>query len=405
MTKRLKTGIVSASLAAVLFVVIGGLNVRASSGSDGAYKQLGVYSEVLQRIRTEYVEEPNFDAVRAGALRGLLESLDGNSSYIPAKDYKTYKERRTDYKAGVGATIAKRFGYVAVVSVLPGSPAEKANLETGDIIESMEGRSTRDMSVAEVRALFRGDKGSTITMSVIKPRKAEPEKVSVTRDEYAIPGISDKMLENGIGYIKPVTLVKGKAAELAAKIKAVQGAGAKKLVLDLRNLSEGEISEGIAAANLFLDHGTIATLKGQKYTKEDFNADPAKQVTKMPVVILVNRGTAGPGEVMAAAIMDNARGEVVGDKTFGSASVTKLIEVEDGSAVILSIAKYYTPSGKAIQDTSITPNVVVADPTVADLADPDGDDNDNDGKPDSKQQQRADEQLQKAISVLKAKQG
>jgi carboxyl-terminal processing protease len=402
MTKRLKAGVVSASLIAVLFVVLGGLNVRASSGSDGAYKQLGVYSEVLQRIRTEYVEEPNFDRVRAGALRGLLESLDGNSSYIPAKEYKAFKERRVDYRAGVGANVAKKFGYAAVISVLPGTPAEKAGVEAGDIIESMDGRSTRDMSIAEIRSIFRGEKGSEIKMTLIKPRKAEPEKVSVIRDEYAIPGISDKMLEGNIAYIKPGTLVKGKAQELATKIKAVQTAGAKKLILDLRNLSEGEISEGIAAANLFLERGTIATLKGQKYAKEDFTADPAKQVTKMPIAVLVNRGTAGPGEVVAAAILDNARGDVVGDKTFGNASLTKLIEIEDGSAVILSIAKYYSPNGKAIQDAAVTPNVAVADPTLTEVADLD---DDAAPTPNADKAPRADEQLNKAISVLKAKQG
>lgn len=402
MTKRLKAGVVSASLIAVLFVVLGGLNVRASSGSDGAYKQLGVYSEVLQRIRTEYVEEPNFDRVRAGALRGLLESLDGNSSYIPAKEYKAFKERRADYRAGVGANVAKKFGYAAVISVLPGTPAEKAGVEAGDIIESMDGRSTRDMSIAEIRSIFRGEKGSEIKMTLIKPRKAEPEKVSVIRDEYAIPGISDKMLEANIAYIKPGTLVKGKAQELATKIKAVQTAGAKKLILDLRNLSEGEISEGIAAANLFLERGTIATLKGQKYAKEDFTADPAKQVTKMPIAVLVNRGTAGPGEVVAAAILDNARGDVVGDKTFGNASLTKLIEIEDGSAVILSIAKYYSPNGKAIQDAAVTPNVAVADSTLTEVADLD---DDAAPTPNVDKAPRADEQLNKAISVLKAKQG
>src|SRR3954469_21963912 len=135
MTKRLKTGVVSASLAAVLFVVLGGLNVRASSGSDGAYRQLGVYSEVLQRIRSEYVEEPNYDAVKNGALKGLLESLDANSSYLSPAEYKEYKEHRQDYKAGIGATVSKRFGFAAVVATIPGGPADKAGLSTGDILE------------------------------------------------------------------------------------------------------------------------------------------------------------------------------------------------------------------------------------------------------------------------------
>ena len=135
-------------------------------------------------------------------------------------------------------------------------------------------------------------------------------------------------------------------------------------MLDLRNSGGGDEDEGIATANLFLNHGTISYLQGQKYPKQTFNADPQKAVApSMPLVVLVNRGTAGPAEIVAAAIMENARGDVVGDKTFGSGSIQKVIEMQDGSALMLSVAKYYSPSGKALQDTAITPNILVADNT------------------------------------------
>jgi carboxyl-terminal processing protease len=404
MTTKFKAIVVTFSIAVVLFVVMGGLGVRAASSNDGAYRQLGVYSEVLQRIRSEYVEEPNFDAVRNGALHGLLESLDANSSYLSPAEYKRFKDRKGDYKANIGATVSKRFGFAAVVSVIPGGPADKAGLDTGDIIEAIDGRSSREMSLAEINNTLAGQKGSNITFSVVRPRKAEPQKIVVTRDEFSIPAVSDKMLESNIAYLKPVALTKGKAQELANKIKSEQSSGAKKLILDLRNVSEGDPAEGIAVANLFLDHGSITSLKGQRYPREDFNADPQKAISKLPLVVLVNRGTAGPAEIVAASILDNARGDVVGDKTFGIGSVQKLIEVPDGSALILSIAKYYSPAGKAIQDSSVTPNILVADnddAAVADTGEEDNDDTNN--QPDAKKPPRSDDQLQRAIAVLKNK--
>jgi len=169
------------------------------------------------------------------------------------------------------------------------------------------------------------------------------------------------MVDDGIGYIQVDAFIKGKTQEIAAKVRALQKSGAKKLILDLRNCAEGEESEGIAVANLFLNHGTITYLQGQKYPREAFNADASKAITNLPLAVLVNKGTAGPAEVVAAAILENARGDVIGDKTFGDGSVQKVIPLNDGSALILSIAKYYSPSGKAIQDSAVTPNIVVAD--------------------------------------------
>jgi carboxyl-terminal processing protease len=208
-------------------------------------------------------------------------------------------------------------------------------------------------------------------------------------------------MNGDVGIIKAQALTKGKAQEIAEKIKSVQKKGAKKLVLDLRYDSEGDEEEGVAVANLFLGKGTIGTLQGQKYDKVTYTADPQKKVTDLPVVVLVNRGTSGPAELVAAAIQDNQRGDVLGDKTFGEGSVQKLIEVPDGSALILSVAKYYTPNGKIIQDTGITPNIQVA--SNDDLVVVSDDEDNTTSEAPQKPQQKDDEQLKRAIEVLKTK--
>lgn len=402
MSMKTKAAILVTSFAVLLFVVVGSLGGVHASSNDGSYRQLQVYSEVLSRVRSEYVEEPNIPKVTDGALHGLVESLDSNSSYMTADAYKAYKAHKTEAKGEIGAVISKRFGYADVVSVLPGSPAEKAGIEPTDIFESIEGKSTREMSLPEIRDLVSGTPGSTLNVEVVRARKAEPQKMTITRDVVSIPAVSDKSMDDGIGYVKAEALTKGKAQEIAAKIKALEKSGSKKILLDLRNCAEGDESEGVAVANLFLNHGTITYLQGQKFPKEAFNADPAKAITTLPVAVLVNKGTAGAAEIVAAAILENARGDVVGDKTFGDGSVQKTIDLPDGGALILSVAKYYSPSGKAIQDVAITPNVLVAD--VDDSVSPD----DEDAAPttpdqEAKPKNTVDDQLNKAVEVLKAR--
>jgi carboxyl-terminal processing protease len=402
MSMKIKAAILVLSFAVLSFVVVGSYGGVHASSNDGSYRQMQVYSEVLSRVQSEYVEDPNIPKVTDGALHGLVESLDANSSYLTAAAYKAYKAHKIEGKAEIGATVSKRFGYADVVSVLPGSPAEKAGIESTDIFESIEGQSTRDMSLPEIRDALAGTPGSTVTVSVVRARRAEPEKVVITRDVVSIPPVADKMLEDGIGYIKVDALTKGKSQEIAGKIKSLERSGAKKLVLDLRNTSDGEESEGIATANLFLNHGTITYLQGQKFPREAFNADPVKAVTTLPVAVLVNKGTAGAAEIVAAALLENARGDVVGDKTFGDGSVQKTIDLPDGGALILSVAKYYSPSGKAIQETAVTPNVLAADDTDNAISD-DDDAEPAAAEPEAKPKNTPDDQLHKAVEVLKSR--
>ena len=402
MSMKTKAAILVTSFAVLLFVVVGSMGGVHASSNDGSYRQLQVYSEVLSRVRSEYVEEPNIPKVTDGALHGLLESLDSNSSYLSADAYKAFKAHKVEGKAGIGAVVSKRFGYAAVVAVLPGSPAEKAGIEPTDIFETIEGQSTRDMSLPEIRNMILGAPGSNLNVEVVRARKAEPQKVMITRDIVNVPPVADKMMDDSIGYVKAEALTKGKSQEIAAEIKSLEKSGAKKILLDLRNCAEGDETEGIAVANLFLNHGTITYLQGQKFPREAFNADPAKTITNLPVAVLVNRSTSGAAEIVAAALLENARGDVVGDKTFGDGSVQKTIDLPDGGALILSVAKYYSPSGKAIQDTAITPNVVVAD-AADDLLGPD--DEDQSATPENNEQAKpknpVDDQLNKAVEVLK----
>lgn len=404
MSIKVKAAILVPSAFVLLFMVVGGMDGVRASSNDGAYRQLQVYSEVLSRVRSEYVEEPDIPKVTNGALHGLLESLDADSSFLTAAEYKDYKSHLGEGKGDVGAAISKRFGYAAVISVIPGGPADKAGLQDTDIIEAIGSESTHEMSLAVIHNLLAGQPGSNVTVSVVRARRAEPEKIVITRDVVTIPPVTDKMLEDGIGEIRVDAFTKGKTLEVANKIKALQKDGAKKLILDLRNCAEGEESEGIATANLFLNHGTITYLQGQKYPREAFNADPSKAITSLPMAVLVNKGTAGAAEIVASAILENARGDVVGDKTFGEGSEQRVIELPDGSALILSVKKYYAPmSGKAIQDAAVTPNVLVAD------ADDDSGvpDDETEAAPSEEnkkaQPPQQDQQLQKAIEVLKSR--
>src|SRR5205823_1678061 len=178
-----------------------------------------------------------------------------------------------------------------------------------------------------------GAPGSQVTVLIVRIGKPDPLKLTITRAAEAVPSSNDKMMEEGIGYIRPQTLTKGKAQEIATEVKSLEKQGAKKILLDLRDVAMGDQQEGVETANLFLNHGIITYLQGQKFAKQTFAADPAKAITNLPLAVLVNHGTAGAAEVVAAAVMENARGDVLGEKTFGEGAVQKVFEIQDGSAL------------------------------------------------------------------------
>jgi len=359
MNSRVKYLVVISSTVLVLLLLLGTVLGKGTS-SEGPYRQLSVYTEVLSRIKSEYVEEPDMKSVTLGALNGLLESIDPFASYLNADQYKEY-QKHNDAKGDVGLVLSKRFGYIGVVSAVPGSPAAKAGLTTGDIIETIKGVGTRDMPLAYATLLLRGAPGSTIDITVLRHRP-EPQKMTLTRAALNPPPVVSKIMPDGVGYIRPETLSGVRVQQIAADMRDLEGKGAKKLILDLRQCAIGEPEDGIALADLFLDKGLVTYLQGQRITRQDFQADPSKVVWKLPVVVLTNRGTADGAEIAAAALEDNSRAQVVGERTYGDASMLRALTMDDGSAIILSVAKYYSPHGKAIQDTGVTPNEAVQEP-------------------------------------------
>ena len=369
----------------------GMFGVHAGGEQDGAYRQMHVYAEVLKRIQSDYVTDPNINTVTTGALHGLLESLDADSSYLTPTEYKIYKERPTTGVAQIGVTVSKRYGYATIVAVDPSSPADREHLSDGDVIESIGDTSTRELSLAVIRLMLEGKQGSTVTLSVVRPRKPDPDKLTLTRTIIPTPPFSDQEYENStILYLKPGALTAARVDQIASKIKA---AGKdRKILLDLRDDSEGDEEQGLRLANFFINQGTLATLEGQKYPKQTFTADPAKFLTSAPVAVLVNRGTYGASELAADAIEDSKRGDVVGERTFGEGSVQKTIELPDGAALLLTVAKFEGPDGKKIQDEAVAPTVVVGQ-------------NQDDDVDEETPQPKSDETLNKALALLKAKNG
>jgi carboxyl-terminal processing protease len=381
MNRRFQVAVVASSACVVGLLLFGAVRGRSAS-MEGPYTHLGVYSEVLSRIKADYVEEPDMKAVTLGAINGMLESLDPFASYLNADQYKQYQAAKAAKKSTVGLLLSKKFGYMTVVDSVPGSPAAKAGLSTGDVVESINNVSTRDMPLAFAEILMQGDSGSSIEMSVLRVRKSDPQKVTLVRAPLAYPAVTSKFIapeggNDAVGVVTVQSLEQDRVKDVATKVAELEKQGAKRLMLDVRHCATGAPDEGVALANLFMDKGLITYTQGQKSNRQDFMASSSKAIAKLPLVVLTNRSTSGGCEVAAGALLDSQRAQVVGEKTFGDAAVRKAVTLDDGSAVILSVAKYYSPSGKAIQDTGITPGTAVQEnEPAAEL------DDDNDGIPD-----------------------
>jgi carboxyl-terminal processing protease len=358
MNRRFQLGVVALSTSLVALLLVGAVHGGGAT-ADTPYTHLSVYSEVLSRIQTQYVEAPDMKAVTLGGITGMLEAIDPYASYLNADQYKQYMASRQKTDAGTGLLLAKRFGYMAIMDAVPGSPAAKAGLATDDIIESINNIATRDMPLAFAEMLLQGDPGTTVEMSVLRRISPDPQKVVLTRAAVELPPVSSRLITDqgdSIGLISTVALDAARLREITQKIEDLDKQGAKRFILDLRHCSTGSPEDGVALANLFMDKGLIGYSVGQKSPRQDFQAVASKQITKKPLAVLTNRATSGGAEVAAAALVESKRAEVVGERTYGDAAVRKAVNLDDGGAVILSIAKYYGPDGKSIQDNAVTPS-------------------------------------------------
>ncbi len=355
LTKKI---VVAVSLVVLVYVTAG--YVLGRSSDDKAFRALTAYSEVLEHIQRDYVDDPNLHQVTAGALHGLLDSLDPQSGYMSPLEYNDYKDKSSnEAKGAAGLTLTKRFGYIAVISALPDSPGAKAGLQMGDVIEKIAGFTTGQMAIDQAQVLLTGQPGSTVKLSVIHRGKTEPQDVDITLARLAPPKIVEDKIEGDIAYLRVPEFDAGMTRQIHDDLVQLDHQGAHKLILDLRDCSSGDDKEGIAAAQLFVSSGTITTLKGQTVSAVVSAADPSKVVWKQPVTVLIGNSTAGPAEILAAAIAGNHRGETVGDRTYGVASMQKLIQLDDGSAIILTVANYYTPENKEIPVDGVVPTEVV----------------------------------------------
>jgi carboxyl-terminal processing protease len=373
MNRFARYGIVGASVLIVGWVGLG--NVRGRTANDKAYKSLVVYGEVLQKIQQDYVDEPNMHLVTAGSLHGLLESLDSESSYLTPREYTEFKQKAASSNTGeTGLNLSKRFGYIIVTSVLPDSSAEKAGLHSGDILESVAGFTTREMSVGQAKNLLAGAPGTAAKVGVIRRGKTQPEEVDIVRAKLAPAKLIAQRIDNDTLALRFATLDAGRTEEVRGKLAEAEKQGISRVILDVRECGRGQISEAIAMARLFVPSGTLTKLRGQTIPEQVFAADPAKVIWKGPVSILMDGTTTGAAEVLAASIANTKRGDLVGDRTFGLASEQKLIPMDDGAALILTVGNYQNADGKTILDEGVTPTEVVRAAAVTTDDSDDGED-------------------------------
>jgi carboxyl-terminal processing protease len=371
MNRIARYGILIVSLLIVGWVGVG--HVLGRTANDKAYKSLQVYSEVLQKIQQDYVDEPNMHLVTTGSLHGLLESLDSESSYMTPREYTEYKEKTGNPgTAESGLNLSKRSGYIVVTSVLLDSPGDKAGLRSGDFLESIGGFTTREMSVGQAKNLLAGQPGTAVKVGVIRHGRTDPDEIDIVRQKLLTPKLIVQKVDNDTLALRFPTLDAGRAEEVRTHLLEAQKQGISHIILDVRDCGRGSDSEAIAVARLFVPSGNLTTLKGQTVTGQDFPADPSKVVWKGPVSVLTDVTSTGAAEVLASAFANTKRGDIVGERTFGLAAEQKLIPLEDGAAIVLTVANYYNADGKSVLEEGVAPTEVVR----ASASD-DGDDGDD----------------------------
>jgi len=404
----------SATLA--LYAVVGGLMFTRAQQQNDPGAQLRIFESVLQHIHEDYVDEPDLNKVRAGALRGLAYGLDPYSTYLTIDQVRDFRVGLEKSQVGIGAELSQVASYLYVIAPVKGSPAEQAGIQAGDIIEYIDNKATRDISLYDAKQLLNGPSGTEVKLRILRAG-TRPLALTVKRAPLQLPGVETRVGAGRVGIVHVNSLGEGEAAIVQKRVQELQKQGAQKLVLDLRGVAGGALAEGVKVANFFIKDGALAQTigRGNKSLKT-FTADAKTAIFDGPMVVLIDRGTAGAAEVVAAAFIERKRGEVVGEKSFGAGAEQQLFPLRNGDGLLLTTVKWASSEGKSFIGAGVSPTVEVKRPELAAAIDPDdltGNDDDAIARPaqpndrrevspeaTSPKQQPEDMQLKKALELL-----
>lgn len=339
--------------------------------SKNASPEMSLFTSVLALVRSDFVEEPAPSRLITGALNGMLHTLDPYSQFLDAEDYQDLQNANEGRFGGIGLEFSLKDGELTVISPLDGSPAAQAGLLPGDRVLKIDGKPTRDMTLADASHALRGEPGSHVKLSMLREKEKRVFDADIERAKVHVPGVREsKMLEPGIGYARVASFQKETAKDLRAALENLRGQGAEKLVLDLRNNPGGPLEAAVESAELFVPAGkTIVTTQGRKPAKNTVRVSRAKDVFQYKgIVVLVNKGSASDAEIFSGALKDHGLAKLVGARTYGKGSVQSVIPLGDGTAIRLTTSRYHTPSGAVIHEKGIAPDVAVMD--AKDGADP-----------------------------------
>ena len=391
MSFRTKFILILLSATLTLYTVVGGwIATSAQQPANDPNAQLRIFESVLQHIQNDYVDEPNMDKVRAGALRGLAYGLDPYSTYLTPEQVRDYNSGAKNNQVGIGAEMSQVASYLYIIAPMKGSPADQAGLNAGDIIEYIDNKATRDISLYDAKQLLNGPAGSEVKLRVLRANSS-PLTISVKRGSSRAPAAEARMEAGRIGVLRINSFGDGDAAEVRKRLQDLDKQGAQKLVLDLRDTAGGSLTEAAAVANLFIKDGVIAETIGREGKPlKTFTAEAKDAIFHGPVAALINSGTAGAAEVVASALLERNRGQVVGEKSFGAGTEQQLFQLRGGDGLLLTTVKWATASGKTFlgedrAHSGVAPSVEVKSQEVADAVDPDeltGNDDDEVQKPD-----------------------
>ncbi|PIQ95294.1 MAG: peptidase S41 [Nitrospinae bacterium CG11_big_fil_rev_8_21_14_0_20_56_8] len=328
------------------------------------YDRLKIFSEILSLVETNYVEEVNMDQLVEGAIRGMMKTLDPHTSYLNAESFRDMQVETSGKFGGLGIEISMRKGILTVVSPIEDTPAWKAGIQSGDKIIKIEDQSTLDMTLSEAVTQLRGEIGTPVTITIFRDKVETPFDVTLVRDVIKMRSVRNKLYNGDIGYISIRSFAKTTTTDLDAAIVSLEDQGITKLILDLRNNPGGLLNQAVEVADRFLDsENLIVYTKGRSEEQNmRFTTRDTIKRFRLPMVVLVNGGSASASEIVAGALQDLGRAVILGTPTFGKGSVQTIIPLSDGSALRLTTARYYTPSGKVIQENGIQPDILVENP-------------------------------------------